>query len=337
MAIINQNLDSIVFQATTKMLELVTEAVTTRNKKRRKDAYAKAAKIRYLLKSVAHYPTYIDAEQANQILQCLIVTSGIQDYPTPPALDTPSSPASGVLAIKGDQGDQGIPGQDGGGTDFSAINVNSNTTVDSFSVSSAYAARWDYVVNGTAQRAGTIWATWTEDGLAVDYTEAGTADINGVTIGLVTFSVVYSSGTIKLNVAITGGLWDIRGTRYFIPNQGVGVVVDNTALPDGQIFIGNSSNVPAANAVTGDVTITNAGVTNITAGVVVNADINASAAIAVSKLAALPNNSSVVLSDGSGKLTSIANGSEAKVLTITSGVPAWTSLPGGGSVTSVAF
>jgi hypothetical protein len=57
------------------------------------------------------------------------------------------------------------------------------------------------------------------------------------------------------------------------------------SLTAGNVLLGNVSNVPTSTAVTGDVTITSAGVTAIAAGVVVNADINASAAIAHSKLA----------------------------------------------------
>jgi hypothetical protein len=57
------------------------------------------------------------------------------------------------------------------------------------------------------------------------------------------------------------------------------------SLTSANILVGNGSNVATSVAVTGDVTISNAGVTAIAAGVVVNADINASAAIAFSKLA----------------------------------------------------
>jgi hypothetical protein len=58
----------------------------------------------------------------------------------------------------------------------------------------------------------------------------------------------------------------------------------------GQVLLGNASNAPTATALTGDVTINSSGVTAIGSGVLVNADINASAAIALSKLAtgALP-------------------------------------------------
>lgn len=57
-----------------------------------------------------------------------------------------------------------------------------------------------------------------------------------------------------------------------------------STLTSGNILVGNGSNVATSVAMSGDVTISNAGVTAIGTGVIVNADINASAAIAYSKL-----------------------------------------------------
>ncbi len=69
-------------------------------------------------------------------------------------------------------------------------------------------------------------------------------------------------------------------------------------LQSGDIFVGNVSNVATGVPVTGDVLMSNAGVTSIAAGVIVNADINAAAAIAFSKLAALPSTQILVGSAG---------------------------------------
>lgn len=55
-------------------------------------------------------------------------------------------------------------------------------------------------------------------------------------------------------------------------------------LQDGRILIGSANDEAVAHLVTGDVTINNAGVTSITAGSIVNADISGSAAIAASKI-----------------------------------------------------
>ena len=57
------------------------------------------------------------------------------------------------------------------------------------------------------------------------------------------------------------------------------------SLTSARILLGNSSNVATATAVTGDVTISNTGVTAIASNVIVNADVNSAAAIAYSKLA----------------------------------------------------
>lgn len=90
------------------------------------------------------------------------------------------------------------------------------------------------------------------------------------------------------------------------------ILVDETVtlakledLTSAQIIVGSGANRPTAVAVTGDIAITNAGVTSIGAGVIVNADVNASAAIARSKLAS-GTASHVVVNDGSGVMTSVA-------------------------------
>jgi hypothetical protein len=57
-----------------------------------------------------------------------------------------------------------------------------------------------------------------------------------------------------------------------------------STLADGKIFVGNGSNVATAVTPTGDVTIANDGTTAIASGAIVNADINAAAAIAGTKV-----------------------------------------------------
>jgi len=91
---------------------------------------------------------------------------------------------------------------------------------------------------------------------------------------------------------------------------------DIIGLTSGHIFVGSAGNIATDVAMTGDIGITNAGVTAIQAGVIVNADINAAAAIAYSKLAALTSGDILVGSAGnvptavamSGDATIIASG-----------------------------
>jgi hypothetical protein len=77
------------------------------------------------------------------------------------------------------------------------------------------------------------------------------------------------------------------------------------ALTDGQILVGNGSNVAVDVAVTGDVTISNSGVTAIASDVIVNADVKTDAAIAYSKLAALPS-AEILVGNGSNVATAVA-------------------------------
>lgn len=76
-------------------------------------------------------------------------------------------------------------------------------------------------------------------------------------------------------------------------------------LSDGDIFVGNVSNVATGVTPSGDITLSNAGVFGIAAGAVVNADINASAAIAFSKLAALPS-AQILVGNGSNVAAAVA-------------------------------
>lgn len=74
------------------------------------------------------------------------------------------------------------------------------------------------------------------------------------------------------------------------------------SLTSGNVLVGNSSNVPTSVAVTGDVTISNTGVTSIASSAIVNADINASAGITHSKLATTAAGN-VLLGNSAGSIT----------------------------------
>lgn len=90
----------------------------------------------------------------------------------------------------------------------------------------------------------------------------------------------------------TGSVWE--EVSAILPGDIVNADVSASAaidysklasLPSANLLVGSSGNVPTVRAVTGDVLINNTGVTSIASGVIVDADISASAEIAVSKLA----------------------------------------------------
>lgn len=87
----------------------------------------------------------------------------------------------------------------------------------------------------------------------------------------------------------------------------------SNALNNGQFFVGNVSNVATAVTPTGDVTFNNAGLFSISAGVIVDADINASAAITRSKLATGSANR-IVINSSIGVMTDAAAINPGQVL-----------------------
>ena len=89
------------------------------------------------------------------------------------------------------------------------------------------------------------------------------------------------------------------------------------SLTSANILVGNGSNVATSVAMTGDISITNAGVTAIAAGAIIDADVNASAAITRSKMATgtnyriLANSSTGVMSENAAITASRAVASDA--------------------------
>jgi hypothetical protein len=92
---------------------------------------------------------------------------------------------------------------------------------------------------------------------------------------------------LKLPTNLADGTGDeiltISSTGIIKKIASIGTPLSST-LADGRIFIGNASNVATGVATSGDITLSNTGVFAIATGVIVNADVNASAAIAYSKL-----------------------------------------------------
>jgi hypothetical protein len=111
-----------------------------------------------------------------------------------------------------------------------------------------------------------------------------------------TGSAVITFPAVTGTVVTTGDTGSVTGTM--IANGTIGDVdiasgaaiahSKLAALTAGQVLLGNSINVPTGTALSGDITVNSSGVVAISSGVIVNADISGSAAIAYGKLAALP-------------------------------------------------
>ncbi len=98
-------------------------------------------------------------------------------------------------------------------------------------------------------------------------------------------------------------MWN--GSYWIEMGRQVAVNPDDIPLADGHILVGSSGGIATDVALTGDIAITNAGVSSIASGVIVDADVNASAAIAFSKLATLTS-TNILLGSAGNVATSTA-------------------------------
>ncbi len=298
---------SVVYQAQTKLADLAFEVAEIRNYKK-PEAQAKIRQGFNIYKSLQalSYEVFLTRAQKEKIWYCLIKQAGINDFPEAPTI-TPQSPPTILVGIPGPEGDPGPRGEDGGATDFGVFGVGSDIVVDSFLSTDAFSARWDYVLyDGSGnRRSGTVICDWSSDGSNVS-DSSQFSNIGSGNTDAVTFNVDFSAGRIRLLAIITDGNWTIVGSRYFIPNNGAGTGIINTNLPNGQIFVGNASNIAVAVTPSQDLSVSNTGVFTLTPGVIVNATISGTAAIAFSKMAALTA-SKIVVTDGSGIITTTSS------------------------------
>lgn len=117
--------------------------------------------------------------------------------------------------------------------------------------------------------------TWAEIGAQLDDSEVTTAKINNLAVTTakladdsVTSAKIVDGSIVNADINASAGI-------------ALSKLASGTAA---QVVVHNSSGVPTATTITGDVTISSSGVTAISSGVVVNADVSSSAAIAYSKL-----------------------------------------------------
>lgn len=292
----------IIFQGQTKLLELAAEIAESRSvtKPEIKAKIQKATKLRLWLKAL-NYAEYLDRDTREKIWYALMDIGNLNDIPYAPVLTT-NEPPEIITGIRGRTGLTGATGLTGGGTAFSASAVAVDTVVDSFDITLTGSAQWQYeVVDSTNKRVEVLTGTWLSDGS--EFADDGGLTLDpaiGDTSGI-SFSVNISGTTVQLLAAVTSGSWAVNGTRLLIPVSGNGITLP-TSLADGKVWIGNSSDQPEAQTVSGDFTISSSGVGAISSGVIVNAVINSSAAIAVSKLAALTVSKALV-TDSNGFLT----------------------------------
>ena len=218
--------------------------------------------------------------------------------PSAPAPVTPLSPPDYILGVTNSAGSsweeidlsQTVAGQVAGNITFTPFGQLSSTNVQ------------DALQELETEKVSTTGATFTGP-ITIDGSgsnsgslifEGATADNFETTLGVV--DPTTSDKTLLLPNE-NGTLVSTGGTNTVTSTMVDGSLVNTNlaanasiafsklaALTSAQIIVGNGSNVPTAVAVTGDIGIDNTGLTSITAGAIVNADVNASAAIDGSKI-----------------------------------------------------
>jgi hypothetical protein len=206
------------------------------------------------------------------------------------------------------------PGSGGGGG-ASVITYLSDVTIDGANISDDVTVDSGITIDGR---------DISVDGATLDAAVVNIAALSTLADGKI---YVGNSSNVATEVTVSG---DISLSNAGVAAIAAGVIVNadvsataaiaHTKLADitaGSVLMGNASNAPTATALSGDVTVNSSGVTAIGAGVIVDADVSASAALTRSKTASgtayriLANNSSGVMSENAAITASRAVASDA--------------------------
>ena len=157
-------------------------------------------------------------------------------------------------------------------------------------------------------------AAATQDGVLLRGRAGGTASRTVEIIpASLTASRVLTAPDVSGTIVTTGDTGSVTGTMIANDtifdtdiNSSAAIAYSKlAAMTAGRVLLGNATNVPTVTALSGDATVSSTGVVNIEAGVIDNANINASAAIAYSKLASLTNGN-ILVGNASNVATAVA-------------------------------
>lgn len=299
--------DSIIYQSQEYLVTLVTKLIDSKKLgKALEKEWDKADQVLAYLEGWEERNKLDNPADSNFILECLISLCDLNQFPAPlnilpgttPAIIVGGRGEPGIPGAKGDKGDTGLA------KDFQVV-VNATSPVDTFDITDAKGARWDYVVveSDGAQRVSSITGHWLPDGTNAALNDNGAPDLGSSTDGI-EFDIQIVGVTVQLVAVVTSGSWTVIGTRYFIPNNGNGSGPISNVLPNGAVYIGNNSNIAQARTISGAFSITNTGVATLNSGVIFDNHVSNTASIGLSKLATLPADA-IVVTSSLGVLTTL--------------------------------
>lgn len=196
----------------------------------------------------------------------------------------------------------------------------------------------------TSTPTGLVWSSVVGNGIPAGGTtgqvlrKVNNTSYNVAWASLTPSDIGVSASVAELNI-LDGALLSTAELNTLVGiNTGVSVQTQlnskaSTVLTNGHFLVGNVSNVATAVTPTGDVTFNNAGVFAIGAGVIVNADVSASAAISRSKLVS-GNTYRVIINDNTGVMAEASAIAASRVLVSNvNGVPVHSTI----STTTLGF
>lgn len=187
----------------------------------------------------------------------------------------------------------------------------------------------------TTSDTGTVTSTMIADGTivnadvnasaAIAHSKLANATAGQVLLGTTTTGVITAT-TVSGDVTITGGGVTAIGSGVIVNadiNASAAIALSKLASgTSGQIIVANASGVPTWVSETGDITISDTGVTAIGSGVIVDADINSAAAIALSKLSTAGASAGYVISyNGTTWTAASVAAVEASTTSVDGGTP----------------
>lgn len=181
----------------------------------------------------------------------------------------------------------------GSGVLITSANITDGTIVDG-DISSTAEIAVGKLADGAARQLLQTDAAGSGVEWASDIDIPGTLDVTGAAVfdsSLAVTGALTKSGNNVVTVGDTGTVTSQMVADGTLVNADINAsaAIDHSKLASitaGSVLLGNASNVPTATALTGDVTVNSGGVTAISSGVIVNADVSASAAISGSKIQA---------------------------------------------------
>ena len=151
--------------------------------------------------------------------------------------------------------------------------------------------------------------------LLFEYLATTTLSGNHISILGTQMPDAYAAKKVIIEAVYSDAAWRVRFSPSFDETNLIqtshitdaNVTLDKIeALSSANIIVGNSSNRPTATAVTGDIAISNTGVTSIGSGVIINADISGTADIDASKVKATTGARVIQSNSGTARLEEAA-------------------------------